>query len=89
MVVCVGWMHILSPACLVGARIERAFEAWEKGEIQMFMRGSGRAIVVREVDLGKGNTLSDLEERIHVIGHVEIVNVTGIALEQRRKMAKS
>ncbi|KAL0636979.1 Bifunctional purine biosynthetic protein ADE5,7 [Maublancomyces gigas] len=121
LVVCAGWMHILSPTCLdplVEARIdminlhpalpkmfdgagaiERAFEAWEKGEIQktgvmvhhvIHTVDRGEPIVVREVELRKGDTLADLEERIHAIEHVEILNATGIALEQRRrKMAKS
>lgn len=121
MVVCAGWMHILSPTCLeplMEARIdiinlhpalpnmfdgagaiERAFEAWERGEIQktgvmvhhvIHAVDRGEPVVVRDVELRKGDTLADLEARIHAIEHVEIVNATGIALEQRRKkMVKS
>lgn len=125
MVVCAGWMHILSPTaleplqaagidiinlhpalpkCFDGAgAIERAFEAWQKGEIEktgvmihhvIHVVDRGEPIVVKEIEFKKGDTLEDLEERIHAVEHVEIVNATRITLEQRagktkEKMAKS
>lgn len=47
----------------------------------MFMRWIGESHCSQGSRFEEGNTLSDLEERIHVIEHVEIVNATGIALE--------
>lgn len=94
-------LHPALPKMFDGAgAIERAFEAWEKGEIEktgimvhhvIHAVDRGEPIVVREIELRKGDTLKDLEERIHVVEHVEIVNATRIALGQRaqKKMAKS
>lgn len=93
-------LHPALPKMFDGAgAIERAFEAWERGEIQntgvmvhhvVHAVDRGEPIVIREVELKKGDTLAGLEERIHAIEHVIIVNATAIALEQRRKkMAKS
>lgn len=93
-------LHPALPKMFDGAgAIERVFEAWQKGEIQktgvmvhhvVHAVDRGEPIVVREVELKKGDTLVDLEKRIHAIEHVAIVDATGIALEQRRKkMAKS
>ncbi|KAI5849393.1 formyl transferase [Morchella snyderi] len=115
-VVCAGWMHILSPTCLgplqeagvdiinlhpalpgcfdgAGA-IERAFEAWGRGEVDktgvmvhhvITAVDRGTPIVVREVPFVEGDTLERVEERIHAVEHVEIVNATRIALEQRKE----
>jgi phosphoribosylglycinamide formyltransferase len=121
LVVCAGWMHILSPAALKpletagvdiinlhpalplqfdGANaIERAYEAFQRGEITktgimihyvIVAVDRGTPIIVREIEMQRGESLPGLEERIHAVEHVEIVNGTRIALERRaeRNQAK-
>lgn len=114
LVVCAGWMHILSLAALDplqvdgvdiinlhpalpgqfdGANaIERAWEAFQRGEITktgimihyvIDAVDRGTPIIVREIEMIKGESLEDLTERIHAVEHVEIVNGTRIALERR------
>ncbi|PUU76125.1 formyl transferase [Tuber borchii] len=116
LVVCAGWMHILSPTALEplkeagvdiinlhpalpgqfdGANaIERAYEAFQRGEITktgimihhvIAAVDKGAPIIVREIEMIKGESLEDLENRIHAIEHVEIVNGTRMALEERGK----
>ncbi|KAI5779510.1 formyl transferase [Geopyxis carbonaria] len=114
-VVCAGWMHILSPAALdpvAAAGIEminlhpalpgqfdgidairRAHEAFAKGEIKetglMVHRvihavDRGEPIVVRKVEMREGESLDDLEARIHKVEHEAIVEGTRLVLEERR-----
>lgn len=42
----------------------------------------GKEIVVREVDLRKGETKEELQERFHAVEHEAIVEGTKIALER-------
>ncbi|CAZ85678.1 unnamed protein product [Tuber melanosporum] len=116
LVVCAGWMHILSPTALDpleeagvdiinlhpalpgqfdGANaIERAYEEFQRGEITktgimihyvIAAVDKGTPIIVREIEMIKGESLGDLENRMHVVEHVEIVNGTRIALEERER----
>ncbi|RPA86819.1 phosphoribosylglycinamide formyltransferase [Ascobolus immersus RN42] len=113
MVVCAGWMHILSmsfltpladanipiinlhpalPGMFDGARaIERAKEAFERGEISgtgvmvHYVIGEvdrGEPIVVRDVEMKVGESLDDLEARIHAVEHEAIVEGARIVLEK-------
>ncbi|KAF2180729.1 phosphoribosylglycinamide formyltransferase [Zopfia rhizophila CBS 207.26] len=103
-IVCAGWMHILTLAFLnpiveanikiinlhpalpgefAGAgAIERAFEAFRKGEIKrtgvmihevIAEVDAGATIVAQEIPLKEEETLEELEERIHKIEHGLIV----------------
>lgn len=115
-IVCAGWMHILTPEFLnpvteagikvinlhpalpgefsgAGA-IERAWEAGNKGEIKrtgvmihevIAEVDAGDAIVTQEVPLKEGETLDDLEERIHKVEHGLIVEGTRRTLQQIKK----
>ncbi|RPB01071.1 phosphoribosylglycinamide formyltransferase [Choiromyces venosus 120613-1] len=116
LVVCAGWMHILSPTALKplkeagvdiinlhpalpgqfdGANaIDRAYEAFQRGEITktgimihhvITAVDRGAPIIVREIEMIKGESLEDLENRIHAVEHIEIVNGTRMALEEREK----
>lgn len=112
-IVCAGWMHILTPGFLdplsaanikvinlhpalpgefAGAgAIERA---WEAGRNEGLKRtgvmiheviaevDAGDAIITEEVPLKEGESLDDLEERIHKVEHGLIVEGT------RRTLAK-
>ena len=42
-------------------------------------------ILVREIELRHGETLEELEERIHTVEHVAIVKGTRIILKERRR----
>lgn len=112
-IVCAGWMHILTPDFLnpiadagvkvinlhpalpgefAGAgAIERAWEAGKKGEIKrtgvmihevIAEVDAGEAIVTKEVDLREGESLDDLETRIHEVEHGLIVEGTRLTLEK-------
>jgi len=116
LVVCAGWMHILSPQFLGplkeagvpiinlhpalpaefnGAHaIDRAWQAAQEGKISktgvmihyvIEEVDEGQPIVVREVEINSGETLEDLEERIHKVEHVAIVDGTRIALQKLRE----
>jgi len=43
----------------------------------------GEPLLVREVEIKEEDTLQDLEERIHKVEHIAIVEGARIALEQR------
>ncbi|KAH8149856.1 uncharacterized protein LAJ45_06008 [Morchella importuna] len=85
-------LHPALPGQFDGAgAIERAYEAFQKGEIGgtgimvHWVIGEvdrGEPIVVREVEMVEGEGLAELEERIHKVEHVEIVNGTRMALER-------
>lgn len=116
LIVCAGWMHILSlafldpiaaanvdiinlhpalPGQFDGANaIQRAYAAFKKGEIKhtgiMIHRvitevDKGQPLLVREVEIKEEDTLQDLEDRIHQVEHIAIVEGARIALEQRAK----
>jgi phosphoribosylglycinamide formyltransferase len=115
-IVCAGWMHILTPEFLspiteanikvinlhpalpgefAGAgAIERAWEAGRKGEIKrtgvmihevIAEVDAGDAIVTQEVPLREGESLDELEERIHEVEHDLIVEGTRKTLEKIKK----
>jgi len=114
LVVCAGWMHILSeaalqplgekgvdiinlhpalPGCFDGKdAIQRAWNAFQQGEIKetgimvhhvIGAVDRGEPIVVRKVDLREGESVEELEARMHVIEHDAIVEGTRMVLEGR------
>lgn len=115
-IVCAGWMHILTPEFLnpvanagikvinlhpalpgefsgAGA-IERAWEAGRKEGLKrtgvmihevIAEVDAGDAIVTQEVELKEGETLDELEERIHKVEHGLIVEGTRRTLEKIKK----
>jgi phosphoribosylglycinamide formyltransferase len=114
LVVCAGWMHILSPTALDPLKdagvdiinlhpalpgqfdgkdaIERAWKAFQADEVKetgvmihhvIHAVDRGEPIVVRRVELREGESLEELEARIHKVEHEAIVEGTCIALEQR------
>jgi len=114
LVVCAGWMHILSeaalqplkdngvdiinlhpalPGCFDGKdAIQRAWNAFQKGEIKetgimvhhvIDAVDRGEPIVIRKVDLKEGESVEELEARMHTIEHEAIVEGTRMVLEQR------
>lgn len=116
LIVCAGWMLILSPAvlqplekagitiinlhpALPGAfdgthAIDRCWKAGQDGEITkggvMIHRviaevDRGSPILVKELDLIKGESLDDYEDRVHKVEHVAIVEGTNIILEELSK----
>lgn len=120
LVVCAGWMHILStpfinalkaagvpiinlhpalPGQFNGANaISRAWEAFQRGEIVgtgvmvhhvIADVDMGEPIIVKEVACQSGESLSDLESRIHKVEWGAIVEGTGKViqdLEAKRRM---
>lgn len=115
-IVCAGWMHILTPDFLnpiaaanikvinlhpalpgkfAGAgAIERAWEAGRKEGLKrtgvmvhevIAEVDAGEAIVTQEVELREGESLDDLETRIHEVEHGLIVEGTRRTLEGIRK----
>jgi phosphoribosylglycinamide formyltransferase len=112
LIVCAGWMHIVTPAFLTpiaqasikiinlhpalpgefagAGAIERA---WKAGKEEGLKRtgvmiheviaevDAGEAIVTQEVELKEGETLDELEERIHGVEHGLIVEGTRRTLE--------
>lgn len=113
LVVCAGWMLILSPTVLAplekagisiinlhpalpGAfdgthAIDRAWKAGQDGEISkgglMIHKviaevDRGEPVLVKELDLIKGETLEQYEERVHAAEHVAIVEGTNIVLKE-------
>lgn len=102
LVVCAGWMHILSAAfldALAGIRIINlhpalpgqfngagairwAYDAWQRGECQqtgvmvhdvIALVDMGAPVLVRPVPFHPGDTLDQLEERIHLAEHAALV----------------
>ncbi|CUM63488.1 uncharacterized protein PRCAT00001064001 [Priceomyces carsonii] len=115
-IVCAGWMLILSPSILTpldeagikiinlhpalpGAfegthAIERAWKAGQNGEILkggvMIHRvitevDKGAPLLVKEIDLRRGEPLEAYEARVHDIEHMAIVEGTNIALNDLDK----
>lgn len=118
LIVCAGWMHIVSPAFLTpiaaanlkiinlhpalpgefaGANaIKRAWEAGNEEGKPLERTGvmiheviaevdAGDAIVTQEVELRKGESLEELEGRMHAVEHGLIVEGTRRVLEGLRK----
>ncbi|EWC46293.1 hypothetical protein DRE_04464 [Drechslerella stenobrocha 248] len=114
LIVCAGWMHILSPnfldpiseagipiinlhPALPGAfdgagAIERAWEAFSKGEITetgvmihyvIKEVDRGEPLVVKKVEMKAGESVEELTARIHDIEHVAIVEGAKLALEKK------
>ncbi|KAF2277733.1 phosphoribosylglycinamide formyltransferase [Westerdykella ornata] len=112
LIVCAGWMHILTPDFLnpiaeagikvinlhpalpgefAGAgAIQRAWEAGRKGEIKrtgvmvhevIAEVDAGECVVSKEVELREGESVEELEERIHKVEHGLIVEGTRRALQ--------
>ncbi|KAH0609796.1 uncharacterized protein H6S33_012342 [Morchella sextelata] len=85
-------LHPALPGQFDGAdAIERAYKAFQRGEIGgtgimihwvICEVDRGEPIVVREVEMVAGEELAELEERIHRVEHVEIVNGTRMALKR-------
>ncbi|KAF2638608.1 phosphoribosylglycinamide formyltransferase [Massarina eburnea CBS 473.64] len=115
-IVCAGWMHILTPDFLnpiasegipvinlhpalpgefAGAgAIEKAWEAGKEGKIKrtgvmihevIAEVDAGDAIVTEEVPLKEGESLDDLEEKIHKVEHGLIVEGTRQTLAKIKK----
>jgi phosphoribosylglycinamide formyltransferase len=118
LVVCAGWMHILSdrflePLMKAGIEIvnlhpalpgqfdgkdaiARAHAAFQRGEIRetgvMVHRvigevDRGEPILVRRVEMREGESVEELEGRIHEIEHGAIVEGTRTVLEERIRRA--
>lgn len=119
LVVCAGWMLILSPSflnplseanipiinlhpALPGAfegthAIERSWEAGQKGEIS---KGGcmihyvieevdlGKPLVVKELEIVKGESVEDWEDKIHKLEHIAIVEGTELALQEAELLKK-
>ncbi|TID13533.1 hypothetical protein CANINC_004891 [Pichia inconspicua] len=120
LVVCAGWMLILSLACLnpltkagipiinlhpdlpgtfEGTHaIERSWEAGQKGDIN---KGGcmvhyvieavdlGEPLIVKELEVTKGETVDEWEEKIHKLEHIAIVEGAQKALDNAAKVAKA
>ncbi|OCL12957.1 phosphoribosylglycinamide formyltransferase [Glonium stellatum] len=95
-------LHPALPGEFAGAgAIERAWEAFRKGEVKktgvmihevIAEVDAGRPIVVEEVKMREGETLEELEERMHKVEHGLIVEGTKRTLkeiEERRTKRKS
>ena len=88
-------LHPALPGEFSGAgAIERAWEAGKKGEIKrtgvmihevIAEVDAGEAIVTKEVELREGESLDDLETRIHEVEHGLIVEGTRKTLEKIKK----
>ena len=88
-------LHPALPGQFDGAHaIERAFEAYKRGEIKktgvmihhvIVAVDRGEPVLVREVEFVEGETLEGLEERIHGVEHEAIVEGTRLAIEERRR----
>lgn len=120
LVVCAGFMHILSPSfynilCennidiinlhpalpgeFNGTRaIQRAHAAYQEGKITrtgimvhyvISEVDMGEPIVTQEVDMRQGESVEELEERMHVIEHRLIVEGTRMVLEKIRAQRRN
>ncbi|TFK71723.1 phosphoribosylglycinamide formyltransferase [Pluteus cervinus] len=85
-------LHPALPGAFDGAHaIERAFEAFQKGEIDsggvMVHRvikevDRGEPVIVREVPIEKGESIEAFEERLHKVEHEIIVQATAMVLDE-------
>lgn len=88
-------LHPALPGEFDGANaIQRAWEAWGRGEITrtgiMIHRviaevDRGSPLLTREVRFVQGETLAELEGRIHEVEHEAIVEGARLALEERAR----
>ncbi|KAF2201138.1 phosphoribosylglycinamide formyltransferase [Delitschia confertaspora ATCC 74209] len=88
-------LHPALPGEFAGANaIQRAYEAFQKGEVKrtgvmihevIAEVDAGAAIATQEVELKEGESLDDLETRIHAVEHVLIVEGTYETLEKLKK----
>ncbi|KAF8544771.1 formyl transferase-domain-containing protein [Trichophaea hybrida] len=114
LVICAGWMHILSQTALDPLEkagvdiinlhpalpgqfdgkdaIARAWRAFQDGEIEetgvmihhvIGAVDRGEPVLVRRVMMTAGESVEELEARIHEVEHAAIVEGTKIVLEQR------
>ncbi|KAG8928317.1 hypothetical protein FRC01_006132, partial [Tulasnella sp. 417] len=84
-------LHPALPGAFDGANaIHRAYDAFQSGEINktgvmvhyvVQEVDRGEPIVVKEIELKQGESLEDLEARIHQVEHVAIVEATKKVLE--------
>jgi formyltetrahydrofolate-dependent phosphoribosylglycinamide formyltransferase len=92
-------LHPALPGQFDGARaIERAFEAYQKGEIKhtgvMVHRviqevDGGEPLLVKEVEIKPEDDLSALQERIHQVEHVLLVQGASLVLEEENQKKAS
>ena len=92
-------LHPALPDQFDGAgAIERAYEAFQKGEIThsgaMVHRvvkdvDKGEPIVVRQVDFVKGESIEEYEARLHLIEHEIIVQATSKVLDEVKPLTVS
>jgi len=92
-------LHPALPGQFDGARaIERAFEAFQKGEIKhtgvMVHRviqevDGGEPLLVKEIEIKPEDDLAALQERIHSVEHVLLVRGASLVLEQESQKHKS
>jgi phosphoribosylglycinamide formyltransferase len=116
LIVCAGWMHIVTPSFLTPiaaqnikiinlhpalpgefAGTHAIDRAWKAGQEEGLTRtgvmiheviaevDAGETILTKEVELREGETLDDLEERIHKVEHGLIVEGTRKVLESLGK----
>ncbi|KAF9418167.1 hypothetical protein BGZ94_009769 [Podila epigama] len=88
-------LHPALPGQFDGARaIERAFEAYQKGEIKhtgvmvhrvIQLVDGGEPLLVREIEIKPEDDLSALQERIHSVEHVLLVQGAKLVLEELAK----
>ncbi|EGG19003.1 phosphoribosylglycinamide formyltransferase [Cavenderia fasciculata] len=86
-------LHPALPGQFAGAHaIERAYESFQKGEIDhtglMVHKvieeiDAGQVILTANVDIKKEDTLSDLEERMHSVEHTTLVNAIKLLSTQQ------
>lgn len=84
-------LHPALPGEFDGAHaIDRAYEAFKQGSIKrtgcmihevVKEVDRGQPLLVREVPFEEGDTLADIEERIHKVEHTIIVEATKQALQ--------
>lgn len=92
-------LHPALPKQFDGAKaIERAFEAYQRGEIQhtgvMVHRviqevDGGEPLLVQEVEIKPEDDLAALQERIHGVEHVLIVQGAAMVLEQQANKSQT
>lgn len=87
-------LHPALPGAYDGTRaIARAHEDFQAGTLARGCTGvmihyvisevdRGEPILVREVAIGEGESLAQLEDRIHAVEHEAIVEGTGLAIEK-------
>lgn len=92
-------LHPALPDQFDGAgAIERAYEAFRKGEITysgaMIHRvvkdvDKGEPIIIRQIDFVKGESIEEYETRLHLVEHEIIVEATSKVLDEVKPLAVS